>query len=184
MEPNRQILFVQGGGEGTHDQWDNKLVESLERELGAGYEVRYPRMPDEATPRYAPWKAALESELRRLKPGATLVGHSVGATILLRLLAEKFSAGKFGALLLIAAPFVGEGGWSSDELEFPPGFAARLPKGMPIHLFQGLADETVPPAHAGLFARALPESRIHHLRGRDHQLNNDLKELARVISSM
>ncbi len=24
-----QILFIQGAGETTHDQWDNKLVDSL-----------------------------------------------------------------------------------------------------------------------------------------------------------
>ena len=30
-----QVLFIQGGGaEGTHDDWDNKLVEHLGRELG------------------------------------------------------------------------------------------------------------------------------------------------------
>ena len=29
MTRARQILFIQGGGAGTHDDWDNKLVESL-----------------------------------------------------------------------------------------------------------------------------------------------------------
>jgi hypothetical protein len=38
----RQVLFIQGGGESAHDEWDNKLVESLGRELGADYEIRYP----------------------------------------------------------------------------------------------------------------------------------------------
>src|SRR5262245_62073101 len=37
-----QVLFVQGGGEGVHDEWDNKILESLERELGSDYAVRYP----------------------------------------------------------------------------------------------------------------------------------------------
>ena len=40
-----------GAGEDVHDKWDNKLVESLRRELGRGYEVRYPIMPNEADPR-------------------------------------------------------------------------------------------------------------------------------------
>src|SRR5258707_15728966 len=42
MTRTRQILFIQGGGAGAHDVWDGKLVESLRRELGGGYEVRYP----------------------------------------------------------------------------------------------------------------------------------------------
>ena len=45
MTSSGQVLFIQGGGAGTHDEWDDKLVESLRHELGDGYEVRYPRMP-------------------------------------------------------------------------------------------------------------------------------------------
>ena len=37
-EHARRVLFVQGGGEGTHDEWDHKLVDSLMRELGAAFE--------------------------------------------------------------------------------------------------------------------------------------------------
>ena len=68
----RQILFVQGGGEGAHDEWDNKLVDSLRRNLGPDYEVRYPRMPNEADPIYAQWKAALADEIAALDDGAIL----------------------------------------------------------------------------------------------------------------
>lgn len=53
MTRARQILFIQGGGAGAYDVWDDKLVESLRRELGGGHEVRYPRMPDEGDPSYA-----------------------------------------------------------------------------------------------------------------------------------
>lgn len=49
----KQALFVQGGGEGTHEAWDNNILASLERELGPDYAIRYPRMPREANPTYA-----------------------------------------------------------------------------------------------------------------------------------
>ena len=26
MTANRQVLFIQGGGEGTHDEWDDKRM--------------------------------------------------------------------------------------------------------------------------------------------------------------
>jgi len=58
----RQVLFVQGAGEGVHEQWDNLLVDSLRGELGPAYEIRYPVMPNEADPKYAAWKLALERE--------------------------------------------------------------------------------------------------------------------------
>src|SRR4051812_18792881 len=67
-----ELLFVQGGGDGTHDEWDNKLVDSLAGALGRHYRIRYPRMPDEDDPRYASWKATLIDEYKRLQDGAIL----------------------------------------------------------------------------------------------------------------
>ena len=60
-----QVLFVQGGGQGVHDEWDNHLVASLGRELGPDYEIIYPRMPNEADPRFRPWQTALRVLLSR-----------------------------------------------------------------------------------------------------------------------
>src|SRR5215208_2953363 len=115
-----QLLFVQGGGEGVHDEWDDKLVRDLERRLGPDYEVRYPRMPDEAGPRYARWKAALGKELAKLEDGDLLAGHSLGATILIHMLAEAPPERVPGGIFLIAAPFVGEGGSPSEEIAPAP----------------------------------------------------------------
>lgn len=69
-----QLLFIQGGGAGTHDHWDNKLVDSLRRELGAAFELRYPHMPKEAEPDYATWSATLQQEIAKLDDGAILIG--------------------------------------------------------------------------------------------------------------
>ena len=52
---------------------------------------------------------------------------------------------------------------------------------MPVHIFHGLADDTAPPAHADLWARAIPQAVVHKLPGRDHQLNDDLSEVAAVV---
>src|SRR6187401_2264266 len=100
----QQVLFIQGGGEGVHDQWDNRLVESLERELGSDYEIRSPRMPGEPDPNYSRWKTALEKEFTALKEGVILVGHSIGGTILISVLAEEPRLASRGVFLL-AAPF-------------------------------------------------------------------------------
>jgi predicted alpha/beta hydrolase family esterase len=85
----RQILFIQGGGAGAHDEWDDKLVERLRRGLGGEYEVRYPRMPDEGDPSYARWSTAIRREMTGLDDGAVVAGHSVGAAILINTLAEQ-----------------------------------------------------------------------------------------------
>jgi len=180
---NQQILFVQGGGEGTHDEWDDKLVDSLRRELGDAFEVRYPRMPDEGDPSYDRWGPEIRREIAALEDGATVIGHSVGATILIRVLVEQPSIGSLGAIVLVAAPFVGSGGWPGDEFALPSDLGDRLPEGVPVHLFHGLEDDTVPADHANLYARLIPQAHVHSLVGRDHQLGNDLAEVATVIRS-
>jgi predicted alpha/beta hydrolase family esterase len=178
----KQVLFIQGGGEGTHDEWDDKLVASLERELGPDYEIRYPRMPDEGNPQYSSWKMALQQEFGKLRDGAILIGHSIGGTILIAALAEHtaehtakwMSAGVF----LLAAPFAGEGGWPDEEIESMSDLGTRLPAGLPIYLYYGSKDDTVPFEHVGLYAEAIPRAFMRQLAGRDHQLNNDLAEVA------
>src|SRR3954469_17209359 len=89
MTGARQVLFIQGGGAGTHDEWDDKLVDSLRRELGDGYEVRYPRMPAEDDPSYATCRPAIQQAIATLKDGATVVGRSVGASILIAAIVER-----------------------------------------------------------------------------------------------
>ena len=177
----RQILFVQGAGEGVHEEWDARLVESLRRELGPSYELRYPLMPNEADPKFAAWKAALENELAALQDGAILVGHSLGGTILINVLAEYAPNAELGAIVLIAAPFIGQRGWESEEIAPRPDLAARLPPGVPVWLYHGDRDSIAPVAHLELYAEAIPHARVRRLAGRDHQLDNDLSDVARDI---
>jgi pimeloyl-ACP methyl ester carboxylesterase len=177
------ILFIQGAGSGAHDEWDNRLVDDLRRRIGAGDEVRYPRMPAEDEPSYARWSEAIRWEMSALTDGAAVVGHSVGGTVMMQTIAEQPPDRALAAIVLIAAPFVGEGGWPGDGFELAGDLGARLPPEVPVHVFHGLDDETAPPSHADLYARAIPHAQVHRLPGRDHQLNNDLSEVARAISS-
>ena len=180
----RQVLFVQGGGADVHDQWDNKLVDSLRGELGPDYEIRYPSMPNEDDPKYAVWKLALQKEFAALEHGAIVIGHSVGGTILIHVLAERAPGFNLGAIFLIAAPFIGKGGWESADMEPRPDIAARLPPDVPIFFCHGRDDDTVPFAHVELYARAVPRAHVRRLPGRDHQLNNDISEIATDIRQL
>ncbi|GAA4967790.1 alpha/beta hydrolase [Actinoplanes utahensis] len=206
MAAMRQVLFVQGGGAGTYDEWDGRLVDSLRRELGDGWEVRYPRMPGEDDPDPAAWSAAIRGEMTLMDDGVVVVGHSVGGTILAGMIGDGTMGGsgpigdatmggsgpigdatmggsrpvgdggtvgvgvperRLGGIVLIAAPFV----------EGP-----ELPPDVPVHVFHGLADETIPPGHAEAYGKAIPHAGVSLLPDRDHQLGDDLSEVARVIS--
>jgi len=179
-----QILFVQGGGEGAHDQWDKKLVDSLASELGRDYEIRYPLVPNEADPTYTDWRTALEKEFDRLDEDAIVIGHSLGGAILIRALAECRLKSALTAVILIAAPFVGEGGWKSENTELRQDIAARLPVGVPVLLFHGTKDEVAPVEHVDLYAETIPRALVRRLNGRDHQLNNDLSVVANDIRGL
>lgn len=179
----RQVLFVQGAGAGTHDAWDHRLVASLRDGLGDGWEVRYPRMPDEDDASRAGWEPAIRAELAALDDGAVVVGHSVGGTLLVAALAEHPPERRLGMIVLLAAPFVGAGGWPSDELALPADLGTRLPRGVPVHVVHGGADDTAPPAHADVWARAVPQAVVHMLDGRDHQLDDDLTEVAHLVAA-
>ncbi len=178
------VLFVQGGGEGTHDEWDNVLVDSLRVGLGPGHEVRYPRMPGEGDPSYPRWSDAIGREVAHLDEGAVVAGHSIGGTILVQALIDRPPERSLAAIVLIAAPFVGGGGWPGDGFEFSGDLGDRLPAGVPVHVFHGAQDETAPATHAGLYADAIPRALVHVLAGRDHQLNGDLSEVALAIRGL
>jgi predicted alpha/beta hydrolase family esterase len=174
----KQVLFVQGGGAGTHDEWDQKLVDSLSQKLGPSYEVLYPRMPNEGDPNYTAWKAALAQEIADLDDGAIIVGHSIGGTILINAIAETRPNQKFDGI------FLGAGGWPSEEIKSTTELGARLPQMTPIHLYHGSEDELVPFAHINLYEKAIPEATVHRLQGRNHQLNDDLAEVAAGVRAL
>jgi predicted alpha/beta hydrolase family esterase len=180
----RQVLFVQGAGEDVHDRWDDKLVESLESELGASYAVRYPRMPNEGDPHYTSWKTALFGEIDALQDGAILVGHSVGGAILIHALAERRPRPRLGAIFLVAAPFIGPGGWPSTDIRPRTDFSKGTPVGVPIFLYHGTDDEIVPVAHVHLYAKVIPHAVLRTCAGSNHQLNNDMSQVARDIRSV
>jgi len=179
----KPVLFIQGGGEGAHVV-DGRLVESLRRALGTRYDVRYPTMPNEGAPSYASWKSRVAEELESLGDGIVLVAHSIGAALSINALAEDHSKRRLAGIFLIAAPFVGEGGWKGEGFTPRKELGARLPRGVPVYLYHGRDDETVPVAHVDLYARAIPRATIRRLDRGGHQLVNDLAVVADDIRTL
>jgi predicted alpha/beta hydrolase family esterase len=176
----KQVLFVQGAGQGAHEE-DARLVASLGDQLGAGYEIRFPTMPNEDSPDDDVWSARLAEELATMGEGVAVVGHSAGAATLLMFLADKKPKQALTGIFLIGAPFFGEGGWDCGDFELPKNLSARLPEGVPVFLYHGRDDEIVPFGHVELYAKALPQAVVRRLDGRNHQLNDDLSEVASDI---
>jgi uncharacterized protein len=181
----KQVLFIQGAGKDAHKE-DEKLVVSLRQLLGLEYEVHYPAMQDEEDAEYETWKGQIEKKLAALEGTVIVVGHSVGASILIKYLAEGETK-KITTIFLIATPFWGgDKGWKYEGYEvlaLPEG-NAKLPANERIFFYHSRDDEIVPFAHLALYAQKFPQATIRELNMGGHQLNNDLSEVAEDIKSV
>jgi predicted alpha/beta hydrolase family esterase len=178
----RQVLFVHGAGGGAHEA-DSKLTASLQAELGAAWSVACPKMP-EKRPEYPLWRAKLARACARSTAADVFVGHSFGGSLLLKYLSEEPTPPPAAGIFIIAAPYWGAGGWSSDEFALSEDFASKLPKQVRVFLYHGRDDSEVPFAHLALYRQKLPQAHVRELAGRNHQLNDDLSETARDILAL
>jgi predicted alpha/beta hydrolase family esterase len=110
------------------------------------------------------------------------VGHSFGASVLLKYLAETVRCRALAGLFLVATPF-----WGSEFPEFalPPDFGARLRDLSPIYLYHSRDDAEVPVEHLERYRRALPHAIVRVLEGRGHEFNQaQFPELAADIRGL
>ncbi len=96
------------------------------------------------------------------------MGHSFGASVLLKYLAEASSRPAIAGLFLIATPYWGP---SFPEFALPPDFGARLAEVSPLYLYHSRDDPEVPFEHLERYARALPQATIRPLDGRGHEFD-------------
>ena len=180
------VLFIQGAGLGAYEE-DRRLADSLRKALGLRFEVHFPAMPNEDDAPYDQWCRQIESELAAMPGPVALVGHSVGASVLIKWLSERTGEHPIAGVFLVATPFWGGDGWryeGYEELALPPDAAARLPKGTPVSLYHCRDDATVPFAHLELYARLLPRATARAFDEGGHQFNDDLSVVARDIAAL
>lgn len=180
----QHVLFVQGAGsEGAHEE-DRALADSLQAHLGREYKVWYPLMPNEADPDFSEWREAIGVELERIGFPAFLVGHSIGASVLAKILSSPNSiqANCLG-LFMISGPFWhNDAFWRWEDCALTSDAGEHFPQELPIYLYHGEDDPFVPVSHASMYARVIPQAVLRRLPGRDHQLNENLLEVAQDIA--
>ena len=183
----KQLLFIHGAGDGAYKE-DQAMVDNLQEVLGAGYDIHYPPMPQEDSPEYPLWQEQLTKELAELEGDLVLVGHSLGASVLLKYLAEEKVSQPVRGLFLLAPPYWGAEDWQVDEYTLKDDFAANLPEDMPIFFYQSREDKIVPFTHLGFYKEALPRATFRELDKEDeyggHQFGNNLAEVAEDIEGL
>jgi predicted alpha/beta hydrolase family esterase len=180
----KQVLFFQGAGEGAYEE-DSLLAASLQNALGSAYDMHYPKIHNDGDAEYADWKAQIDTELAALDDKIILVGHSVGASVLLKYLSEERTGKSIAGLFLIAAPYWGaDDFWKWDEAQLPQDIAGRLVSIPRIFFYHSRDDRVVPFEHFVLYAEKIPQANTRKFDGRGHQFNNDLAEVAADIASL
>jgi len=178
------VLFIQGAGEGAY-AGDGKLVADFQAALGAAYDVQYPKMPNEEAPEYAPWKSQIVKELAMFDGEVLLVGHSLGASILLKYLTEEKIDTPIAGLFLLATPYWnGDADWQYDGFALREGFATKLSSIPGIFFYHSRDDETVPFEHQAMYAEKLPQATMREFADRGHQFKNDLSEVVADITKV
>lgn len=181
-----QVLFIQGAGEGAYKE-DMFLAQNLQKKLGSEFNVIYPKMADEANAPYDAWKRQIQQEITTMREPVILVGHSMGASELAKILTGIKVTAPIAGIFLLAAPFWGGAGWlyeGYEELELPKNTAATLPEEARIFLYHAYDDGIVPFSHLALYAKLLPQATVREIARGGHQFNNDLSLVAEDIQSL
>lgn len=198
----QQVFYIHGGGSfseradfletlrtreirnlpGTEPlkKWTGTFVE----DLGEGYEVFTPSMPNSDNARYDEWQIWFERHFEHLHDEVILVGWSLGGMFLAKYLLENELPFSVKALFLIAAPSRS----FPDEREdcaafgFAPEQISELSNKAPkIYLFHSEDDPIVPYAHALEYQKALPEAELVTFSDKNHFLIEDFPELVKKV---
>lgn len=179
----KYILFIHGVGEGAYKE-DMILARDLQEKLGPDFNVRYPEMVDEVNAPYLLWKEQIQKEVAAIDGSVILIGHSLGASYLAKVLAETKLDVSVAGIFLLAPPFWGGEGWlyeGYEELELPEDTAARFPKAAKVFLYHARDDEIAPFGHQALYAKLLPQAIVREIDKGGHQFDNDVSLVAEDI---
>lgn len=178
------VLFIHSGGpQGPHEGSDD-LVKYLRRGLREDHVVLYPRMPEPENPEYELWKLTLDRELSALDDEVILIGHSLGASVLIKFLSEELCEKNIIGLFLVAPPFFGASGWEVDEYLLRPDFETKLRQIPNIYLYHSRNDNVVPFNHLAEFADKIPNAVGRVFENRGHLFTAGLPELVDDIRNL
>lgn len=156
--------------------------DSLGKDLGKGFEVIIPNMPNRSNARYSEWKIWWEKIIPFLEIKVVLVGHSLGGVFLAKYLSENSFPKKILAIFLVAAPFDDKN--SNDSLaDF------RLKKNLTklkdlsgkLHIWQSKDDRIVPYADFENYKKKLPDANYREFKDKGHFTLAKFPEIVREI---
>lgn len=178
------ILFLPCAGPQGEGEGSDFLMTFLKRNLHPDVHVMKPDMPDPENPHYKPWKRTFERELRDYgNEQLFVVGHSLGASVVLKYLSERPPVKSIAGLFLVSPVFWGLDGWEVDEYAFVPNFQEYLRYIPAIYLYHSKDDAVVPVSHVRQFAIAFPCAIVREFDHDGHLYMNGIPQLVTDIKA-
>lgn len=183
MENKKQVILIRGGESfETNDEFLNYLKtcevslkmfqkkidwkSTLDQDLGEGYGVLLPQMPNKENARYTEWKIWFERMFAYLDSEVILIGSSLGGTFLTKYLAENTFPKKITQLHL-AAPAHNETVKVTD-FTIPENLENITKQVEKIYIYHSEDDAVVPVRDFEKFQLSLPTAKSIVLNGYGH----------------
>jgi predicted alpha/beta hydrolase family esterase len=162
-----------GEGKGSYD-----LVKYLRSKLSGEYRILFPKIKKPGAPAYAKFKEMFSASFKNISSPVILIGHSLGASMLLKFLSEEKPGISVAALFLVSTPH-----WKSNmkEFELKDNFQNNLKDIPAIFLYHSKNDEEAPIESLAFYEKAFKTATVHKLPGKEHTFSKGLPKLVADI---
>lgn len=182
----RDLLFIHSAGPQGGQNGSSGLISRLNDALGDAFHIIAPAMPDPERPDIDAWLSGIDQAVSQAKPGAVLVGHSLGGSSILQYLARNPEIwrdnNRFAAVFSIAAPFWGLEDWEVTDFALSKDELAILADCNPMHFCHSKDDRIVGTEHFQAYVTRLPNADQVILETSGHLLvEGDIQNLIEKI---
>jgi predicted alpha/beta hydrolase family esterase len=180
-EVGLRILFIHAAGAQDTDDSSQPLLRGLRKALGRRAAIDAPIMPDPDNPDAGAWGRAVRKHLKAMDEDFVAVGHSLGASTILKELAEHGVPRKLRGVVTMAMPYWPDWGIKDYALSKD---VSRL-KTLPLILYISTDDETVGVGHLDRYRKLLPHAVLKRISGTGHLFDKaPFAEIAADIASL
>ncbi len=199
----KQQVFVIHGGTAfdTYDEYISYLQEkevsleklqgrdwkmNLQDNLGDGYDVYLPKMPNAQNAVYEEWCIWFEKFLSLFDDGVIFVGHSLGAVFLAKYLSEHEVNKKISATLLVAPPYDTDIGQKLPQFSITAPLTGLEQQGGKVIIYHSKDDPVVDFSELAQYQRQLQSIETRVFEDRGHFNIEEFPEIVvdiRVIST-
>lgn len=178
-----QILFIQGAGNVT-TQEEQVIVDGLKHKLGDEFTIILPPIKDADNPTYLNWETALTTNLNDLSGNVILLGHSFGASVILKHFSKVPVPGKIIGMLLFGVPYWKDQNWDISDYAIEDEYLDNLAKLDNIYFYHSVDDEVIPNNQFKSYRKLIPNAHWRVLSGIDHSFHGAIPDIIEDIQDL